>query len=426
MALTADKIARLNAMCPAAETAALGTEINNAVSGVVDENSIGDLEIDWGTGATQVSGADVPLADAATYFTTDTVEAALAQIMAERAQVGDGVAGADYVGATAISGWSGGDVQTILESAKVVVDNVTARVNDDLRMPLVLGGTLGSDVGLGGTLVGLPAATDPGTATILPAVFGWDNGEAADSQAVDYTAEAASAGADDVLVFPAVATIEDAFHISAVEKFHAVLVDIGVQADMAVTTVWEYSDNAGDATSFTAIPAATMADATTAMQVAGTSTYLITFVPPTDWAAIIPSGETDDVVLKDVARYTIRCRISAFTSTTTEPVVTQVWTYHLSTMAGIPAPVTGSVASIMFNFNTASGSTGDSYFLLGNVTQGTYQSYTKTKATVFEIVAGVLAVTEGDELVLMQVAEDGSTEFADGSGTLLITPTAVS
>lgn len=303
--------------------------------------------------------------------------------------------------------------------------SLQARVNDSVLMTLPLSGTLGADVGVGGTLYGLPVASSPGDATILPAVFHWDNGESADAQVIDQTADAASAGAGDVLVFPTTATIEDAFHVTAVEKFHAMLINIATQANMDVTTVWEYSDDTGDDTSYATLPAAQLFDATEAMQVAGTSTYLVTFVPPSDWAAIIPTDETTGTI-GSVARYALRCRISAFTTTTTETVATQLWTYHLSTMSGIPCPVTGDVKRIYFNFNTASGTTGDSYFLLGNVAQGTYRAYKKTKGTVYEDVAGTLAVTEGDELVLMQVSEDESTEFADGSATLKITPTALS
>ena len=45
-------------------------------------DSINDTHIDWGTGANQVSAADVPLEDVGTYFTTDNVEAALQQLAA--------------------------------------------------------------------------------------------------------------------------------------------------------------------------------------------------------------------------------------------------------------------------------------------------------------------------------------------------------
>jgi len=43
----------------------------------VKADGINDTHIDWGTGATQVSAVDVPIADAGTYFDTDDVETAL-------------------------------------------------------------------------------------------------------------------------------------------------------------------------------------------------------------------------------------------------------------------------------------------------------------------------------------------------------------
>lgn len=43
-------------------------------------DDIKDTHIDWGTGANQVSGVDIPLADADGHFTTDNVEAALDQL----------------------------------------------------------------------------------------------------------------------------------------------------------------------------------------------------------------------------------------------------------------------------------------------------------------------------------------------------------
>lgn len=43
-------------------------------------DSIKDTDIDWGTGADQVSAADIPIADVGAYFTTDNVEAALQEL----------------------------------------------------------------------------------------------------------------------------------------------------------------------------------------------------------------------------------------------------------------------------------------------------------------------------------------------------------
>lgn len=56
---------------------------DGAVNGVLPADSIGDAEIDWGTGAGQVSAVDVPVADSGALFTTDNVEAALAEAMGQ-------------------------------------------------------------------------------------------------------------------------------------------------------------------------------------------------------------------------------------------------------------------------------------------------------------------------------------------------------
>jgi len=198
-----DLIHTLNRIRPAgrATTDGLGTQLDNALQGILPADSIGDSEINWGTGAGEVSAADMPIADAGTHFTTDDVESALAQLgelkdllddvadgasgadaigltpnaltgaaatvqaaidaltdqlaseadgysggnyvhltpiaetggaatiqeviealVARIKAVADGSSGADLVGATAISGWVGGTVQAILESAKADAD----------------------------------------------------------------------------------------------------------------------------------------------------------------------------------------------------------------------------------------------------------------------------------------------------------------
>ncbi len=50
------------------------------ISAGLAADSVNDTHIDWGTGTNQVSGVDVPIADAGGYFTTDNVEAALQQL----------------------------------------------------------------------------------------------------------------------------------------------------------------------------------------------------------------------------------------------------------------------------------------------------------------------------------------------------------
>lgn len=57
-----------------------GNAALRVVSAGLSADSVNDTHIDWGTGANQVSAADMPIADAGAYFTTDNVEAALQQL----------------------------------------------------------------------------------------------------------------------------------------------------------------------------------------------------------------------------------------------------------------------------------------------------------------------------------------------------------
>ena len=84
--------------------------------------SINDTAINWGTGANQVSGVDMPIADAGSYFTTKNVEAALQQLGAA-----DAVAGAP-VGATYITQTANGvltNEQALGSLATGIVKNTT-------------------------------------------------------------------------------------------------------------------------------------------------------------------------------------------------------------------------------------------------------------------------------------------------------------
>lgn len=67
----------------ATNSATLDAEVVDTAELAAD--AVDDTKVDWGTGANQVSGADVPLADAGTYFATDNVEAALQEVAASAA-----------------------------------------------------------------------------------------------------------------------------------------------------------------------------------------------------------------------------------------------------------------------------------------------------------------------------------------------------
>lgn len=73
-----------------------GNPAFRTVSQGVAADSINDTHIDWGTGANQVSAADMPLADAGNYFATDNVEAAL-QALAAAAVAGGAPKDSTYI-----------------------------------------------------------------------------------------------------------------------------------------------------------------------------------------------------------------------------------------------------------------------------------------------------------------------------------------
>ena len=63
----------------AANLANTGTTVTNTATNLAND-AIKDVHIDWGTGAQQVSAADVPIADSGAYYAVDTVESALGEL----------------------------------------------------------------------------------------------------------------------------------------------------------------------------------------------------------------------------------------------------------------------------------------------------------------------------------------------------------
>ncbi len=294
-----------------------------------------------------------------------------------------------------------------------LLSQLQARLNANYRLTIPLPGTLGADVGADGdgVLFGKLTHKDPGDATYDGIVAQYDANGA--TKVTDYTTEAANATGNDVLPFPTSPAVGDYAAFASAVKFFGLLIKIGTQANMSATTAWKYSGPAGALTALTPL-----FDNTSALKVAGTGWKLMCFPPPADWTAVALA----DTIIGD--RYMLVCEIATLSSSTTEPLIDQVKFVH-AVGDGIDVKITGTVKKLIFNFNTASGTTADSIFLLINVTAGTWQSYTKTKATAYQEVSGDLAVTAGDELVLCQVTEDGSTEFADGSVIIEIDPTEV-
>ena len=218
----------------------------------------------------------------------------------------------------------------------------------------------------------------------------------------DDTADMISAGADDVDLLPTLTAAEDATYWGhATEKFCKVEYTIGQAGVHTLTILYEYWNGSAWATLTGAVD-------DSAGHTTGTSTYLIQFEPPSDWVANTggngPNGE---------AGFFIRGRVSAYTSTTTQPLGTQGWLRLLKTgSVGIAAPFTGTINGVTMNATTVSGSSADSKFLLINGTTGAFAAFTWTKELESHYAAISLAVTAADKLVLVQIQEDGSTENA--------------
>lgn len=269
---------------------------------------------------------------------------------------------------------------------------------------LMLPGTLGVDTGVGsnGVLIGsqtLQAVT----------AFALDYG-AGPGTFTDETAAAASAGANDMHLFPAVPAENDAYYFGNAAMFNEIALTVGTAiADGIMTTAWEYSKAS---TWGTLTPAY---EETAALQPSGTGVKRMIFVPPSDWAAVAVNSST---------KYWVRARISAFTSITTVPLGTKAQIADFTHGTGWKASFAGVLDRIQWMASTNSGTTADSVFLIINLTKGTFDTFTMTKGvSIGEDTSLNLPVAEGDQIVVKQIDEDGSTEFAAVQLTLHFTAT---
>jgi hypothetical protein len=127
----------------------------------------------------------------------------------------------------------------------------------------------------------------------------------------DDTTDANDAGANDVNPWPATPAVNDAVYWgSASNKFDFVRMNIGTQGSTVMTVVWEYYDTSGNWTSLTTF----REDVTDYDETVGI--HDVGFVPPNDWATTTVNSATG---------YWIRQRVTAYTSHTTDALITQVW-----------------------------------------------------------------------------------------------------
>jgi hypothetical protein len=222
----------------------------------------------------------------------------------------------------------------------------------------------------------------------------------------DDTTDFNDAGAGDVALLPAHNFVDDAFYIGYSAKFCAIKTTTSTARTGTATLLWEYWNGTAWATLTTCdIQAGWVTAAGTAMT---------SFVPPTTWtantAANGPNGE---------AGFFVRIRISALTSVTATPVMSQGWVFPIAVGQGVLFPQNFTINKVQASAQTASGANNDSLFLLINRSKGTHSTFTWTKADAMDVDTTVsLALSRGDELVIVQVAEDQTTEFADANFVL--------
>ena len=277
---------------------------------------------------------------------------------------------------------------------------------EEVAVPLFLEGTLGVDVGSGsdGVLVGKMTKQAP------LAAYQYDH-DAETPVYTDATAGAANATANDMPFFPEAPAVNDAFMWAFSTKFSELLTTIGTKMVLFVgTTVWEYSKAGG--TWGTLTPTL---DESTGLICDATGAKRTCFVPPSDWESRAITVAEATVV----TGYWVRCRIATFTSATTLPLGTRTYITDLggpvtATGLGIKVPVRGTLKRVQWYASTLSASNGDSTLLIMNVTRGTFATVAITKALAIGEVTGLgLGFAKNDQLVIKQIGEDGTTEFAD-------------
>jgi hypothetical protein len=262
-----------------------------------------------------------------------------------------------------------------------------------MRLPfhLWLSGTLGNRTGTNsdGVLIGSFTRAAVGHAYILD--------ESAGTYA-DETTDINSAGAGDVTLFPASEATNDAIFFGSSVKFAAIQVTLGT-AGIGGTVAWEYWNGK-------AWTALTNVVDSSAGFTAGTSTYFVTWAVPSDWAT---------TAVNSVTEYWVRARVTGVYST--NPVGTQAWIHKVNAGTGVAAPAHGYLDTVTWTAVTISGTTADTVLSIVNLTKGTATTVTITKAlkagSATVAATNGLYVERGDALLVRQLTQDGTTEYAN-------------
>lgn len=190
----------------------------------------------------------------------------------------------------------------------------------------------------GDLLVGL-VTNDSTTAPIsiaggpIPYCFGCTAG----SVFTDYTTAANNATAGDVLPLSATPALNSGSYYGSTAKFCSLAFTFTTAGSVSITGIWEYWNGSAWAT------LTTNHDKTTGMTVTTiTIGQSVGWEVPGDWAT---------TTVNSVSAYWIRFRISAFTSSTTNPLASQVWLGYFQQLYSVANSVGNS---LIYKYATAS------------------------------------------------------------------------
>lgn len=218
------------------------------------------------------------------------------------------------------------------------------------------------------------------------------------------TVDINDADVGDVDALPATAALNDAFYYGMGEKFCKLKITTSQARTGTATLTWEYWNGSAWAA------LGTVEDKSDGYA-ATAGTHMVSFAPPSDWVANTAANGPDGE-----AGFFVRSRLSAFTSVTQQPLITQAFAFPVSTGAvGVPRNIGGQVTDVTCDAVTVSGANNDSVFLLINADTGASEEFTWTQAT--KTVASAMSIfnSPGASYVVAQIVEDGTTEFASVS-----------
>ena len=266
---------------------------------------------------------------------------------------------------------------------------------------------LGTDTGtVEGYFMRIRCTATAGTTTPCQIGQAWVVMDPDDAVFTDDTTDFNDAGTGDVALLGASnVKVGDGFYIGhATEQFCKVAVTTSQARTGTATLTLKYWD--GD--SWTAIPEPVTDDSAGWATTAGVQ--VIGFEPPSDWAICTTANGPDGN-----AGYFIVMEVTALTDVTQQPLATIGYVFPLTTGAiGVRMPRTGTIVRVDCSALTISAANADSRFLLINATQGSFYEFTWTGAVADQVTVD-LGVNADDEIVLVQVQEDGTTEFAGAS-----------